>query len=42
MGPMTLEDALSVLAAPAFTLHEDPLERVIRYDLNSRHAGDSL
>lgn len=42
IGPMTLEDALSMLAAPGFTLHEDPLQRVIRYDLDRRYAGDSL
>jgi len=42
MGPMTLVDALSMLAAPAFTLHKDPVQRVIRYDLDSRYAGDSL
>lgn len=42
MGPMTLEDALSILVAPAFTLHEDPVQRLISYDLDSRYAGDTL
>jgi len=42
MGPMTLENALSILTAPAFTLSVDPVQRVIRYDLDSRYAGDTL
>ena len=42
MGPMTLEDALNMLAAPAFSLHEDPVQRVIRYDLDRRYAGEPL
>ena len=42
MGPMTLEDALSILTAPAFTLHEDPVNRFISYGLDSRYAGDTL
>ena len=42
IGPMTLEDALTILTAPAFTLHEDPVQRLISYDLDSRYAGDTL
>ena len=42
MGPMTLEDALTILTAPAFTLHKDPVQRLISYDLDSRYAGDTL
>ena len=42
IGPMTLEDALSILTAPAFTLHEDPVQRLISYDLDSRYTGDIL
>ena len=42
LGPMTLEDALTILAAPAFTLHEDPVQRIISYDLDSRYAGNTL
>ena len=42
IGPMTLEDALIILTAPAFTLHEDPVQRLISYDLDSRYAGDRL
>lgn len=42
LGPMTLEDALSILAAPAFTFHEDTVQRLISYSLDSRYAGDTL
>jgi len=42
MGPMTLEDALTILTAPAFTLHEDPIQRLISCDLDIRYAGDRL
>ncbi len=42
IGPMTLEDALIMLTAPAFTLQVDPLQRRISYDLDSRYAGDTL
>ncbi len=38
IGPMTLEDALSMLTAPAFTLKQDPVSRLISYTLNERYA----
>ncbi len=33
LGPMPLNEALLVLASPAFILHTDPVHRLIAYDL---------
>ena len=42
LGPMTLEDALTILVAPAFLLQEDPVHRLISYQLNEDYAGVTL
>ncbi len=42
IGPMTLEDALITLMSPAFTLHSDPVHRLISYRLNDNFSGEVL
>jgi type IV pili sensor histidine kinase/response regulator len=42
LGPMTLEDALITLTAPAFVLQNDPVQRLIGYKLNDLYAGEAL
>lgn len=42
IGPMTLEDALIILTAPAFKLNQDPVRRLISYELDIRFAGEIL
>ena len=39
LGPMTLEDALTILTTPAFILTEDPVHRLISYQLDGRYLG---
>jgi conjugative transfer region protein (TIGR03748 family) len=34
-GPMSLKDALSTLAGPAFTLMQDPLNREVNFKINT-------
>ena len=41
LGPMTLEDALTILTTPAFILIEDPVHRLISYQLDGRYLGDN-
>ena len=40
LGPMTLENALTILTTPAFTLIEDPVHRLISYQLDDRFLGE--
>jgi len=42
IGPMSLEDALTILTAPAFKLNQDPVSRLISYELDTRFAGEIL
>jgi len=42
IGPVSLEDALTILTAPAFKLNQDPVMRRIRYKLDTRFAGETL
>jgi len=42
IGPMSLEDALTILTAPAFKLNQDPVRRLISYELDTRFAGETL
>ena len=42
IGPMTLEDALTILTSPAFKLNSDPVRRLISYELDKRYAGEIL
>jgi len=42
IGPISLEDALTILTAPAFKLNQDPVMRRIRYKLDTRFAGETL
>jgi len=42
IGPMTLEDALTILTSPAFKLNIDPVRRLISYELDKRYAGEIL
>jgi conjugative transfer region protein (TIGR03748 family) len=39
LGPMTLEDALTILTTPAFILIEDPVHRLISYQLADHYLG---
>jgi len=40
IGPMSLEDALIILTAPAFKLNQDPVSRLISYELDTCFAGE--
>ena len=40
LGPMTLENALTILTTPAFTLIEDPVHRLISYQLDDLFLGE--
>ena len=40
LGPMTLENALTILTTPAFTLIEDPIHRLISYQLDDLFLGE--
>ncbi|MFK5948650.1 MAG: hypothetical protein QM500_07775 [Methylococcales bacterium] len=42
IGPMTLEDALTILTSPAFKLNIDPVRRLISYELDKQYAGEIL
>jgi len=42
IGPMSLEDALIILTAPAFKLNQEPVSRLISYELDTRFAGEVL
>jgi len=42
IGPMSLEDALIILTAPAFKLNQDPVRRLISYEMDIRFAGEIL
>ena len=42
LGPMTLADALVILTAPAFTLIDDPVHRLISYQLDDRYLGEAV
>ncbi|MFW5443986.1 MAG: hypothetical protein ACKE51_06750 [Methylococcaceae bacterium] len=42
IGPMTLEDALITLTAPAFLLVDDPVRRFISYRLDDSYTGEML
>ena len=42
IGPMSLEDALTILTSPAFKLNQDPVRRLISYKLDTRFAGETL
>jgi len=42
IGPMSLEDALIILTAPAFKLNQDPVKRLISYEMDNRFAGEIL
>lgn len=42
IGPMTLEDALTMLTTPAFVLVEDPVHRLISYQLDENYSKETL
>jgi len=42
IGPMSLEDALTILTAPAFKLNQDPMKRLISYEMDNRFSGEIL
>jgi type IV pili sensor histidine kinase/response regulator len=42
IGPMTLEDALTILTTPAFVLVEDPVHRLISYQLDDNYSKETL
>lgn len=42
IGPMTLEDALTILTTPAFVLIEDPVHRLISYQLDNKYSKETL
>lgn len=42
IGPMTLEDALIILTSPAFKLNNDPVRRLISYELDKQYVGELL
>ncbi len=42
IGPMTLEDALSILTTPSFVLKEDTVHRLIGYQLDARYVERKL
>ena len=42
IGPMTLEDALTILTAPAFKLKQDLVRRLISYELDHLYAEERL
>lgn len=42
IGPMTLEDALTILTTPAFVLVEDPVHRLISYHLDDNYLRETL
>ena len=42
IGPMSLEDALIILNTPAFKLNQDPMKRLISYEMDNRFSGEIL
>lgn len=42
IGPMTLKDALTILMTPAFKLNQDPVRRLISYELDKRYKGETV
>ena len=42
IGPMTLEDALTILTGPAFKLNQDLVRRLISYELDHLYAEERL
>ncbi|MCK4842399.1 MAG: hypothetical protein KAT04_11065, partial [Methylococcales bacterium] len=42
IGPMTLEDALTILTTPEFFLVEDPVHRLISYQLDDNYSKETL